>query len=214
MLDQLHSHFECGPFIGLPRGYFTVAHIDPPWTFYAWSHRGDSKSACQHYKCQTLHDIVALPVSELMAPDAAVFLWAVQPMYPEAMRVLDAWGFAFRTVAFVWIKMPHRWSEHQLPLRISPRMGLGYHTRSGSEACWLATRGKGYKRQSMGVEQVIFAPLREHSRKPDEVAHRIDRLVGDAPRIELFAREQRPGWASWGEEIDKFGAMTRAESAA
>jgi N6-adenosine-specific RNA methylase IME4 len=100
--------------------------------------------------------------------------------------------------------MPHRWSEQQLPLRIRPRMGLGYHTRSGSEACWLAIRGKGYKRQSMGVEQVVFAPLREHSRKPDEVTARIDRLVGDVPRIELFAREQRPGWQCWGNEVGKF----------
>lgn len=207
MLDQLRSHFECGPLVGLPRGHFHVAHIDPPWTFHAWSHRGEGKGACQHYSCQSLEDIIALPVDQLMAPDAAIFLWTVQPMYPEAMRVIEAWGFAFRTVAFVWIKMPHKWSPDQQPLRIRPRMGLGYHTRSGSEACWLATRGKGYKRQSMGVEQVVFAPLREHSRKPDEVAHRIDRLVGDVPRIELFAREQRPGWVVWGDEVGRFDGV-------
>jgi hypothetical protein len=90
-------------------------------------------------------------------------------------------------------------------------MGLGYHTRSGSEQCWLATRGKGYQRQSKSknIEQVVFAPLREHSRKPDEVAHRIDRLVGDVPRIELFARERRPGWMSWGMEIDAFTPIDR-----
>jgi N6-adenosine-specific RNA methylase IME4 len=206
MLDQLRACFECGPFTGLPRRHYRIAHIDPPWTFHAWSHRGEGKGACQHYRCQTLEDIIALPVSELMAPDAALFLWVVQPMYPEAMRVLDAWGFTYRTAAFVWIKMPQRWSEHQLPLRIRPRMGLGYHTRSGSEQCWLATRGKGYKRQSMAIEQVVFAPIREHSRKPDEVAQRIDRLVGDVPRIELFAREQRPGWVCWGNEVDKFSS--------
>jgi MT-A70 protein len=85
--------FTTGPFVGLPRGHYRIAHIDPPWTFHAWSHRGDGKGACQHYKCQTLDDIVALPVDELMAPDAAIFLWTVQPMYPEAMRVLEAWGF-------------------------------------------------------------------------------------------------------------------------
>jgi N6-adenosine-specific RNA methylase IME4 len=204
MLNQLPSQFESGPFVGLPRGYFQIASVDPPWTFHAWSHRGDGKGACQHYKCQTLADIIALPIDQLMAPDAAIFLWTVQPMYPEAMRVLEAWGFAFRTVAFVWIKMPHKWSAEQMPLRMRPRLGLGYHTRSGSEACWLATRGRGYKRQSMAVEQVIFAPLREHSRKPDEVTHRIDRLVGDVPRIELFAREQRPGWIAWGNECGKF----------
>jgi MT-A70 len=130
MLDQLHSQFESGPFIGLPRGYFQIAHIDPPWTFHAWSHRGDGKGACQHYRCQMLEDIIALPIDQLMGPDAALFLWTVQPMYPEALRVIEAWGFAFRTVAFVWIKMPRTWNEHQIPLRIRPRMGLGYHTRS------------------------------------------------------------------------------------
>jgi N6-adenosine-specific RNA methylase IME4 len=205
MLDRLKSCFECGPFAGLPRGYYCIGHIDPPWTFHAWSHRGEGKGACQHYCCQSLDDIIALPVDELMAPDAALFFWTIQPMLPEALRIIETWGFTFRAIAFVWIKMPQKWSEHQFPLRIRPRLGLGYHTRSGSECCWLATRGKGYKRQSMAVEQVIFAPIREHSRKPDEVAHRIDRLVGDVPRIELFARQQRPGWATWGDEINKFG---------
>jgi hypothetical protein len=76
-----------------------------------------------------------------------------------------------------------------------------YHTRSGSEQCWLALRGRGYRRQNMAVEQVLFAPIREHSRKPDEVRARIDRLVGDVPRIELFAREQAPGWHAWGDEL-------------
>jgi N6-adenosine-specific RNA methylase IME4 len=84
-------------------------------------------------------------------------------------------------------------------------MGMGYHTRSGSEQCWLALRGKGYRRQNRAVEQIVFAPVREHSRKPDEVAARIDRLVGDVPRIELFARAQRAGWAAFGSEVGKFG---------
>jgi len=205
MLDQLHTCFECGPFAGLPRGHFRIGYIDPPWTFHAWSHRGEGKGACQHYRCQTLDDIIALPVSELMAPDAPIFLWSIQSMYPEALRVIDAWGFTYRTVAFVWIKMPKTWSEDYLfALRIRPRMGLGFHTRAQSEACWLATRGRGYKRQDKAVEQVVFAPTREHSRKPDEVARRIDRLVGDVPRIELFAREQRPGWVAWGDEVGLF----------
>jgi N6-adenosine-specific RNA methylase IME4 len=201
LLDQLNACFEDGPFAGLPRGYFRVALIDPPWTFHAWSHRGDGKGACQHYCCQSLEEIIALPVDQLMAPDAAIFLWVVQPMLPEALCVTAAWGFEYRTVAFVWLKMPATWSEGLFPLRIRPRMGLGYHTRSGSEQCWLALRGKGYKRQSMGVEQVLFAPVREHSRKPDEVAVRIEQLAGDVPRIELFAREQRPGWSAWGDQL-------------
>jgi N6-adenosine-specific RNA methylase IME4 len=201
MLDQLPARFESGPFAGLPRGYFRIALIDPPWTFHAWSHRGEGKGACQHYRCQSLEEIIALPVDQLMAADAAVFLWVVQPMFPEALRVITAWNFEYRTKAFVWIKMPKRWNANHLPLRIRPRMGLGYHTRSGTEDCWLALRGKGYRRQSMGVEQVVYAPIREHSRKPDEVRVRIDQRVGGIPRIELFAREQAPGWNAWGDEL-------------
>jgi N6-adenosine-specific RNA methylase IME4 len=204
MLDQAPARFESGPFVGLPRGHYRVALIDPPWRFHTWSHRGEGKGACQHYQTRTLEEIGALPIDQLMAADSAAFLWVVQPMLPEALRVLEAWGFKYRTVAFVWLKMPASWSEGLFPLRIRPRLGPGYHTRSGSEQCWLAFRGKGYKRQSMGVEQVVFAPIREHSRKPDEVAARIDRLVGDVPRIELFAREQRPGWTAWGDQIRLF----------
>jgi N6-adenosine-specific RNA methylase IME4 len=201
MLDQTHARFEGGPFAGLPRGHYRVALVDPPWTFHAWSHRGEGKGACQHYRCQSLEEIIALPVDQLMAQDAALFLWVVQPMLPEALRVLAAWGFEYRTVAFVWLKMPRGWRKDETPLRIRPRMGLGYHTRSGSEQCWLALRGNGYKRQAMGVEQVLFAPIREHSRKPNEVVKRIDQLVGDVPRIELFAREQSPGWSAWGDQV-------------
>ena len=83
--------------------------------------------------------------------------------------------------------------------------GLVFTTRSGSEQCWIATRGRGYKRQSRSVAQVIHAPIREHSRKPDEAAERIERLVGgDVSKIELFARTRRPGWTSWGDEVGRF----------
>jgi N6-adenosine-specific RNA methylase IME4 len=208
----MHLEFNDGPFAGLPRGHYRVAYVDPPWRFYPWSHRGDGKGACQHYECMSLESVCALPVKDLMAPDAALFLWAVQPMLPEAMRVISAWGFEFRTVAFVWVKMPTKWTAASG--RIRPRLGLGYHTRSGAEQCWLATRNrkgkKPYIRQSNNIEQVLHAPIRAHSRKPDEFITRIERLVGDVPRIELFARTQRPGWAAWGNEIDKYEVPSHA----
>jgi len=201
------GHFTAGPFIGLPRGHFRVCYADPPWRFHAWSHRGEKKGACQHYQTRALDEICTLPVAELMAPDAALFLWVVQPMLPEAVQVLRAWGFEYRTVAFVWNKMPASWTETSG--RVRPRLGLGYHTRSGAEQCWLAIRGRGYERQCKGVEQVIHAPLRAHSQKPDEIVERIERLVGDVPRIELFARTHRPNWSAWGDELDKFSNECR-----
>jgi N6-adenosine-specific RNA methylase IME4 len=170
-----------------------------------------------------LEDICALPVADLAAPDCALFLWVVQPQLPEAMKVIDSWGFKFRTVAFAWIKMPGSWVDPSqqysfLEPRAKPRMGLGYHSRSGMEQCWLAIRGKGYKRHGHGVQQVfhspespddpaevLHSPVREHSRKPDEFAKRIVDLVGSqAKRVELFARTQRPGWEAWGAETGKF----------
>jgi N6-adenosine-specific RNA methylase IME4 len=197
------------PFHGLPRGGFRVLYADPPWRFKAWSHRGEGKGATQHYPCMSLEEICALPVAELAADDAALFLWVVQPMLPEAERVIKAWGFTFKTVAFVWIKMPPSWTPESP--RHEPRLGLGYHTRSGAEQCWLAVRGRGYRRQAQGVPQVLHAPIRRHSQKPDEIATRIERLVGDVPRVELFARGRRDGWRRWGNEIDKFdGAPRRA----
>jgi N6-adenosine-specific RNA methylase IME4 len=191
-------------FAGLPLGTFRVLYADPPWRFAAWSHRGEGKGASQHYRCLSLDDLCALPVGDLATKDAALFLWVVQPMLPEALRLVGAWGFTFKTVAFIWVKMPPLWTPESG--RIQPRLGLGYHTRSGAEQCWLAVRGKGYRRQAMGVEQVLHAPVREHSRKPDEICERIERLVGDVPRIELFAREQRTGWSAWGDEIHRFRA--------
>jgi N6-adenosine-specific RNA methylase IME4 len=188
------------PFTGWPHNHYRVIHADPPWHFHAWSHRGEKKGAVQHYPCMSLKDICALPVADIAAEDAALFLWVVQPMLPEAMRVIEAWGFEFRTVAFVWVKMPASWTPDQA--RIQPRLGLGYHTRSGAEQCWLAIRGKGYKRVKQGVEQVLHAPIREHSRKPDEIAQRIVELTGDLPRIELFARHRRPGWDAWGNQVN------------
>jgi N6-adenosine-specific RNA methylase IME4 len=188
------------------RGY-SVVYADPPWQFQAWSHRGEGKGASQHYDCMTLQQVCDLPVRKVVADDAALFMWVVQPMLPDALRVIGAWGFEFKTVAFAWVKMKSTWTGDKLfydPTDIAPRLGLGYHTRSGFEQCWLAVRGKGYKRRAQGVPQVLHAPLRQHSRKPDEVAARIETLVGDIPKIELFARSRRPGWDAWGHQVTKF----------
>ena len=150
---------------GTARKRFQVIMADPPWRFQAWSHRGEGKGASQHYDCLSLEDICALPVSEVATDDAVLFLWVVQPMLPEGLRVMEAWGFKFKTVAFVWVKMAPSWNPDQLSMfetgnRLQPRLGLGYHTRSGAEQCWLGIRGQGYRRQEQGIEQVIHAPMR------------------------------------------------------
>jgi N6-adenosine-specific RNA methylase IME4 len=182
---------------------FSVIYADPPWQFHNWSHRGEGKGASQHYQTMGAADIAALPVAEIAAPDCALFMWVVQPQLPEALDLLKAWGFAFKTVAYAWVKIKGG-QDRLFYAGDDVRKGLGYHTRSGMEQCWLAIRGDGYDRLSQGEAQVVFSPLREHSRKPDEVAESIVRLCGDLPRIELFARQKRPGWDVWGNETTKF----------
>jgi len=136
-----------------------------------------------------IEDICSFPVIDLAAKDSVLALWAISPMLPDALRVMESWGFRYKTVLFVWVK---------------GRIGLGYYTRAGAELCLLGTRGGLLSRIDRGVPQVIHAKPREHSRKPDEAAERLERLFGDIPRIELFARAKRPGWEVWGDELTCF----------
>ena len=133
------------------------------------------------------------PVAEIADRDCALFLWATFPQLPEALRLIKAWGFAYKTVAFVWLK--------QNPKALTWFYGLGFWTRSNAEICLLATKGHP-KRQSAGIHQLVISPVERHSKKPDEVREKIVELMGDVPRIELFARQQTPGWDVWGNEVE------------
>ena len=106
--------------------------------------------------------------------------------------VMDAWGFTFKTVAFVWIKQCRK-SDGLFT-------GMGYWTRANAEICLLATRGRP-KRAARDVKQVILSHVERHSQKPEEARRRIEALMGDVPRIELFARASPPGWDVWGNEV-------------
>jgi N6-adenosine-specific RNA methylase IME4 len=189
--------------ITLPRRDYRVIYADPPWSYATWSHRGQGKGASQHYGVMDAAALRALPVREIAAKDCALFLWVVQPQLPEAMALIDAWGFTYKTVAYCWVKNKGK-QDRLFYAQEDVRLGLGYHTRSGMEQCWLATRGKGYARISQREAQVVFSPLREHSRKPDEIASSIEALTGDVPRLEMFARTARPGWDCFGNETGKF----------
>lgn len=172
---------------------YSVILADPPWAFRAWSNKGMGRSAEQHYSTMRLENIKALPVADLAAEDCVLFLWATFPMLKEALEVIDVWGFTYKTVAFTWVKENRK----------SPGLfwGLGYWTRANAEVCLLATRGSP-KRQSAAVHQVILSPVEQHSKKPDAVRERIVVLMGDVPRVELFARQETPGWDVWGNEVE------------
>jgi N6-adenosine-specific RNA methylase IME4 len=140
-----------------------------------------------------IDDICALPVPEIADKNCVLFLWTTFPNLTEAFKVISAWGFKYSTVAFVWVKRN----------KISPEyfMGCGYWTRANAEICLIATKGKP-KRLSKSVRQIIDTPIEHHSKKPDIVRNKITELLGDLPRIELFAREKADGWDSWGNEIE------------
>ena len=187
---------------GLARGHYGAILADPPWGFQCWDgmdKKVASRGSVTPYQTMSMDEIRALPVAELAADDCTLFMWVVWPTLPEAISIIEAWGFKYKTCAFCWLKGdPYR----LFALEEDVYMGLGYWTRANSEVCLLATRGKP-KRLSAGVRQGILAPRREHSRKPDCVHERIERLVA-GPYLELFARQRRPGWDSWGNEVGKF----------
>ena len=190
-----------------PSGKFRAILADPPWRFATYNEKGrlkcpdwrTAKGMPTHYETMAVEEIRALPVADLTAEDSVLFLWISWPMLPEALSVIEAWGYAYKTCGFAWFKGSH------LPLfpdDMRGQMGCGYWTRANSEVCLLATRGKP-KRLNADVRQAILEPRREYSRKPDCIHERIERLVA-GPYLELFARASREGWTVWGNETDKF----------
>lgn len=152
--------------------------------------------ALAHYQTQSLSELSVWPVKEMAAKNAALFMWATMPCLPEALTLMEAWGFRYKTVAFTWIK---QYANGSLC------MGLGHYTRSNAEVCLLGIRGS-VPRRARDVPQVIMSRRRQHSRKPDEQYDRIMRLF-NGPYLELCARQQWPGWDVWGNQTGLFPAQ-------
>lgn len=208
MTDTLISPPAQGSFADLPRGHFKAILTDPPWKFITRAMARCTGAAgggdrAPPYPTLSKADIKALPVADLAADDCVLFLWVCWPNLLETLEVIDAWGFTYKTCAFSWMKADARQIEIWRG-DVDVQIGTGYWTRANSEVCLLATRGQP-KRLNADVRQGIIEPRREHSRKPDCVHSRIQRLV-DGPYLELFARAPREGWAVWGNETTKFGA--------
>lgn len=141
-------------------------------------------------------EIQGLPILNICNNSCVLFLWVTMPCLLEGLELINKWGFKYKTIAFVWVKKNKK-SD-------SIFWGMGYYTRANVELCILATKGKSLPRKSKSVHQVVISPIREHSRKPDEVRDRIVELFGDLPRIELFARETFNGWDCWGNQVELF----------
>ena len=174
---------------------FDVILADPPWHYREWipSHGDNSRSAESHYPTMTDEDIALLSVDNLAADNCALFLWTVWPKLAETWNVIEEWGFIYKTIAWVWVKAKRSGFGHFT--------GMGYYTRANTEPCLLAIKGQ-MPVTSHDVLALIYSPVREHSRKPDEQYAKIERLYPEKKYLELFARKKRKGWDSWGNEVE------------
>lgn len=172
---------------------YKIIYADPPWSFKVWSKKGLDRSAENHYRTMSKESIQNIPIVKLSDKDCALFLWVTAPCLEEGLELIKAWGFKYKTIAFSWIKKNKK-SD-------SLFWGMGYWTRANTELCLLATRGKP-KRISASVHSVVVTPIESHSKKPQEVRNRIVSLMGNIPRIELFARQKTEGWDIWGNELE------------
>jgi len=175
-----------------PDKKYQIIYADPPWSFNFKNRVGLSDEAKGRlYDTMNMQDIIDLPVKDIAASDCVLFLWIMNSIMPDSLKVIESWGFRYKTVAFTWAKTTRTGKYF---------FGGGNWTRSNPEICLLATKGKP-KRQSASVRNLNVSQIREHSRKPDEIRNEIVSLCGDLPRIELFARQKTEGWDAWGNEV-------------
>lgn len=171
---------------------YNIIYADPPWSYKDKALAGN-RGACCKYSVMDTKGICDIPIRDIAADDCVLFMWVTMPKLNECFEVIKAWGFEYKTCAFVWIKQNKKSN--------SLFWGMGRWTRANAEICLIATKGKP-KRVAANVHSVVMTPIEEHSKKPNEVRNRIVSLCGDMPRIELFARQSVKGWDCWGNEVE------------
>lgn len=211
----------------LPPGPFDLVLADPAWAFHTFNGRNRTPTqksfseAEDHYPTMTIEQMQAIPVGDVAAKDCLLAMWVVGSHCDVALDLARHWGFRFVTDLFYWAKQKLVRPD-QVDLFTgdvpAPPMAMGYHTRKQVEPCWLFARGKGLPVRAHDVRQLIVAPKTGHSRKPAEQYDRLERLYGHTRtdgtplrRLELFARNTRPGWSSWGNEVGKFDASAQRQ---
>lgn len=177
--------------IAFPTRRYRIIYADPAWQYRDKATAG-KRGASFKYPTMSVEELKKLPVANLADDNCTLFLWVTNPMLPVGLEVMAAWGFTYKTVAFNWVKR-NKVSDSWF-------LGMGNYTRAGSELCLLGIKGKS-KRVSASVYQVVDTKIEAHSKKPDVVRNRIVQLLGDVPRIELFARQRVAGWDAWGNEV-------------
>lgn len=181
---------------------YSIIYADPPWEYKVWKNKSDVRCAMNHYHIPTFEQLKTLTISQICSKDSVLLMWATSPCLKAAFELGEAWGFVYKTVAFVWVKT-NKNSQTFFT-------GLGHYTRANSEMVLLFTKGKALKRKNKNVQQVLMSKIGVHSVKPPEIRTRIVSLFGDLPRIELFARSRKgffpdyeyEGWDVYGNEIN------------
>ena len=176
---------------------YQIIYADPPWKYRQGKSMGTNfqGAADAQYSCMDYRDIGKLPIGNLADGKCILFLWVTFPMLREGLEVIKAWGFKYKTVAFTWVKTNAN--------NMGFFFGIGYYTKSNAEVCLLATKGNAHQLvKDNSLSQMIMTPKMAHSRKPPAVRERIVQMLGDLPRIELFARRKVNGWDCWGNEVE------------
>ncbi len=179
----------------LPNKKYRIILADPPWKYTDKRVNPSSDRPKKYggieYPVMDIDELCKIPINNLANIDSVLFLWTTMPLLKKSFKVMEAWGFKYRTCAFVWVKTTKN----------GIRSGLGRYTNSNAELCLLGLNGNYIQRKDRNVKQIVLTPLQKHSKKPDEVRERIVNLYGDLPRIELFARDKKQGWDTWGDEL-------------
>lgn len=174
---------------------YNIILADPPWEWKPWKKVAwNTRAVENHYSTMTTEDICRLQIPA--ADDSVLFIWATYPKLKDALQVIEAWGFEYKTQAWTWIKSN--------PTGFGFFMGLGYYTRANTEVCLLATRGNPRRPQDKGILSLIYSPVMQHSRKPIDQFRKIEALYPAAlypNRLELFARRRQPGWTVFGNQV-------------
>jgi N6-adenosine-specific RNA methylase IME4 len=186
----------------LPNKKFDVIYADPPWHYngklqYDKSSKGKEEIdlskkifiSTANFKYPTLKtsELMQIPIPEISKDDCLLFMWTTNPHLAQAVELGEAWGFEYKTVAFVWDKMNHN---------------PGQYTLSHCELCLVFKHGRiPTPRGARNIHQLVRSPRKEHSEKPIEVIQAIEKMFPHQERIELFARKEIKGWSSWGLDL-------------
>jgi N6-adenosine-specific RNA methylase IME4 len=187
----------------LPDKLYNIIYADPPWFQPPRNpSKKFGKGVQNHYPVMKDRDILSMPVPTIAAENCALLLWVTCPRLDLGVATVKAWGFRYCTVAFVWIK--------ENPVSGGLFSGVGHYTKSNAEFVLLGVKGS-MPSADLTVKQPLIAARSVHSRKPIEIRQRIERLFGDVPRIELFARERFQGWDAWGNDTEHFAEQQESQ---